>query len=396
MMRTCPKTQTLLPALALLALIGSVERPAQTDDHHDRDSDGRRRIAFATNRTGEPEIFVMREDGSDPVNLTNNPTSPDTWPAWSPDGSRLTFVRGSGFARELFVMNADGTNQTRLTTNTVADLASAWSPDGTQIAVVRFGPDFNFDIWVIDVSGTGPELRLTSGPGFDAFPSWSRNGRWILYSTDEEGFNAVYKVRADGSGPARRLTPPEMQAGAASWSPDGKEIAFVDNLCGTCDESDVWVMDLRDGDLRQLTDTPDNELLPSWSSDGERITYESSLIVGDALLAPDVFVIDVEDGTAENLTTALTFSTSRPRSIESGTTGAMTNTSGVIGTRVERQVWNRPVRGVQGALRGILPPRTADKPHGWRDVMVAAWTATCGPSACRSEQHSPSLRRGRP
>ncbi len=301
MIRT-QRTRALLPALALAGLIGSAESPAQAGNHHGWDSDGPRRIAFATNRTGEPEIFVMREDGSDPVNLTNNPASPDTWPAWSPDGSRLTFARGRGFARELFVMNADGTNQTRLTTNTVADLAPAWSPDGTRIAVVRFGPDFNSDVWVIDVYGTGPDVRLTDGPGFDAFPSWSRNGRWILYSSDEEGFSAVYKIPADGSGSAHRLTPPEMQASTASWSPDGKSIAFVDNLCGTCDESDVWVMNLRDGDLQQLTDTLENELLPSWSNDGTRITYERSSIVDNALLAPDVFVIDVEGGTAENLT----------------------------------------------------------------------------------------------
>src|SRR6185503_7112081 len=91
------------------------------------------RIAFDSNRTGNDEIFVMNADGSNQINLSNNPAH-DNNPSWSPDGKKIAFVSNRDGNDEIYVMNADGSNQTRLTNNGSADRTPSWSPDGTKIA----------------------------------------------------------------------------------------------------------------------------------------------------------------------------------------------------------------------------------------------------------------------
>lgn len=80
------------------------------------------------------DIYAMDADGSNQVNLTNEPNV-DTSPAWSPDGTKIAFARYVyGVGENIYVMNADGSNVTQLTFNSaqydVAFRDPAWSPDG--------------------------------------------------------------------------------------------------------------------------------------------------------------------------------------------------------------------------------------------------------------------------
>ena len=81
-------------------------------------------------------IGVMNPDGTDPVNLTNQPNSDDGFPAWSPDGSKIIFSSYRDGNNEIYVMNKDGSQITRLTSNPTDDFAPSWSPDGERIAFV--------------------------------------------------------------------------------------------------------------------------------------------------------------------------------------------------------------------------------------------------------------------
>ena len=287
-------TRALATAAALALTCAT---PALAD--HEEPPAGR--LALASSRSGSTDVWTMYTDGSDAVDLTPVPGA-DLWPAYSPDGQRIAFTRGSGLARELWVMSADGTSQVQVTSNSSGDNAPEWSPDGRHIAVARFAPDFTVDIWVVNVEGVEADLQLTDDPDFDSFPAWSPDGEWIAFSSDREGHQAVWRIRADGTGPLERLTPPEMEAGTPEWSHDGKSIAFADNGCGTCDESDIWVLKLTDGKLTQVTDTPDNELFPDWSPDDKWLVYERAEIVDGELLLPDVFITSVKHGGAFNLT----------------------------------------------------------------------------------------------
>src|SRR5688572_15655937 len=85
------------------------------------------KIAFASDRDGNLEVYTMDVDGGGQFRLTEN-TAEDYSPAWSPDGTKLAFVSTRDGNAEIYVMNMDGTAQTRLTNNSASDLGPKWSP----------------------------------------------------------------------------------------------------------------------------------------------------------------------------------------------------------------------------------------------------------------------------
>ena len=113
------------------------------------------KIAFSSNRDGNAEIYVMDPDGSNQERLTDDPEH-DRNPTWSPDGTRIAFVRESGSYR----MNSDGSGEKKLTSANPSHLA--WSPDGTRIAFA-LGELDSSDIFVMSASGIGWK-NLTNSP----------------------------------------------------------------------------------------------------------------------------------------------------------------------------------------------------------------------------------------
>ena len=135
------------------------------------------KIAFESERDGQQEIYVMNADGSVQTNLTNN-SSPDyladcCYPrqSWSPDGSKIAFATERHGPDEIYVMNADGSAQTRLTNNTVGDWDPIWSPDGTQIAFESNRDGDDDELYLMNPDGTGV-TRLTSSAGGDYDMEW--------------------------------------------------------------------------------------------------------------------------------------------------------------------------------------------------------------------------------
>ncbi len=129
------------------------------------------------------EIFVMNaNDGSNQTRLTTN-TEPDFAPVWSPDGAKLAFtqygiciVLSNGevlcFASEIYTMNADGSSTTFLTGGDVFDgipaFYPAWSPDGTKITYAIW----DGDIWVINANGTNPINLTNTSETTELYPNW--------------------------------------------------------------------------------------------------------------------------------------------------------------------------------------------------------------------------------
>ena len=136
--------------------------------------DAQAQIAFASQRDGNHEIYVMDADGGNQRNLTND-LHLDWDPSWSPDGKRIVFVSQRdghfrsrfGITSEIYVIDADGMNEQRLTENPQNDWFPSWSPDGKRI-VFSSQRDGHFEtkfaitheIYVMEADG-GNQQRLT-------------------------------------------------------------------------------------------------------------------------------------------------------------------------------------------------------------------------------------------
>ncbi len=220
-------------------------------------SDGTK-IAFVSNRDGNDEVYVMNADGSNQRNLTNHPAV-DWQPAWSPDGTKIAFASNRDETGEIYVMNADGSGQRNLTNHHARDWYPAWSPDGTKIAFAS-DRDGNVEIYVMNADGSD-QRNLTNHPAVDARPAWSPDGTKIAFSPNRDGNFEIYVMNADGSD-QRRLTNHPAYSWHSAWSPDGTKIAFVSNRDGN---DEIYVMNADGRDQRRLTNHPAGDEWPAWS-----------------------------------------------------------------------------------------------------------------------------------
>ena len=244
--------------------------------------DAQARIAFTSNRDGHvhvifrvpvPEIYVMDADGRNQQRLTEN-RHIDSQPSWSPDGKRIVFVSDrDGHVMhgiptyEIYVMDADGGNPQNLTNNPDRDSQPSWSPDGKRIVFAsdrdtdRDAPH-NYEIYVMDADG-GNQQRLTENRKNDWQPSWSPDGKRIAFYSDRKGDlenYEIYVMDADG-GNQQRLTENRVNDGIPSWSPDSKRIAFYSNRDGN---TEIYVMDADGANPQNLTNNPHGDANPAW------------------------------------------------------------------------------------------------------------------------------------
>ena len=236
------------------------------------------RIAFASNKDGNYEIYTMNADGSDVKRLSYHPAD-DLSPSWSPDGSRIAFASDRDGNGAIYTMNADGSDVTRLTNNSFSDWTPSWSPDGSRIAFVSHR-NGNWEIYAMNADGYGA-ARLTVNFANDTFPSWSPNGRRIAFASDRDGNSEIYVMNVDGSGVARLASNPASEL-SPSWSPDGRRIAFTSNRDGN---SEIYAMNADGSDAASLTNNPANEWGASWSPDGRRVAFVSDRDGNDEIYA---------------------------------------------------------------------------------------------------------------
>lgn len=224
-------------------------------------------IAFYSDQTGDGEIYVMNADGSNRIDLTNNPTG-DYIPVWSPDGREILFNSDRAGNSQIYVMDVASGQVTNLSNNASNDFFASWSPDGKQITFVsdRTGQGL---IYLMNADGSHPR-QMTDLEG--EFPSWSPDGKQIVFGTGLPG--EIYTVNVDGTG-LSNLTNASSDDGLASWSPDGKRIAFTSNRDGS---EEIYLMNPDGSDLVQLThsDKPVYNHKSAWSPDGKQIVFVST------------------------------------------------------------------------------------------------------------------------
>jgi TolB protein len=176
--------------------------------------------------TTDSDIFVMDvgnflKNGARPKNITNNPAAIDDDPDWSPKGQKIIFtshavtdITDNHATAEIYVVDADGKSKpTRLTNNNEEERAPSWSPDGKRIVFCcrRGGPDL--EICVMNADGTG-QVQLTENAIGDLTPSWSPDGQKIVFHrrVGERGQFQLFLINPDGTGEKQLTFPPGLNA----------------------------------------------------------------------------------------------------------------------------------------------------------------------------------------
>jgi Tol biopolymer transport system component len=205
---------------------GDIERIAKGGAYEPSFSADGRRIVFTKRVPHNYEIFTMRADGSHKKRLTH--TARDEWsPSFSPDGRTVLFsvFVDYHFHWEVFSMRANGSNPVNLTMSPNArDESARFSPNGKRIVFMK-------DAQIASMRADGSDQRvLTPAPPdgsfrWNAAPDFSPDGRWIVFdrSTDSSEPD-IHVMRADGT-ERRRLTH-SGHSGSPVFSPNGQRIAF--------------------------------------------------------------------------------------------------------------------------------------------------------------------------
>lgn len=175
-----------------------------------------RLLAFSTSRDGNSEIYTVDVRSRSLKRLTSD-SAGDLSPSWAPTGRELVFVSDRGGGPQIYLMSADGSNVRRLTFEGDYNAAPAWSPRGSWIAYVCRTVERQYKLCLISPDGQ-KRVQITTGTAVDDSPSWSPDGRHLVFSSTAEGKSHLYMVNTDGT-ELERLTSGAVQHSSPSWSP---------------------------------------------------------------------------------------------------------------------------------------------------------------------------------
>ena len=166
------------------------------------------RIAFVHwDILGEPGLYVMNIDGTNRQKLTT--CAPEGGPTWSPDSSKIAFVKKTRIVQgeeeeeviekglDIYVINADGADEKRLTTDRDDELSPAWSPDGSKLTYTIVAGTNMADVYVRAWYSGGAD-RVSSSPGYNGPSCWSPDGTKIAFASSRYGSHGIYMVDTDG------------------------------------------------------------------------------------------------------------------------------------------------------------------------------------------------------
>jgi Tol biopolymer transport system component len=235
-------------------------------------------IAYFSIRGNHPGIWRVPAFGGGPA-LIAALQDGSAWPRrWSKDGATI-YYESKGNLFGLDVKSGQATQLTDLSAARVNSDSISISPDERQIAYISTASDGRSGVWVAPLRG-GAGRQIASDAGHNRNTIWSPDAKSVLYSANVDGVYQIFAAKLNGRKPAQ-LTFGDLNSFALDVSSDGARVLYG----STKEESDVWGVNLANGEEFALTSDLGCELWPDVSPDGKTIAYQAvrNLSQGDKI-----------------------------------------------------------------------------------------------------------------
>ena len=233
------------------------------------------RIAFVRwKSTGNADLFVYRISDQQLVQLTHDET-PIHDLQWNADSTKLYFISRRTGSNRLWSMPVDGGDVVQMTNVPQSVKSFSISPAGNQLVFTQPISDTQIDIFERTRGERAAPLKSCSvnSSRADDTPRFSPDGTLLAFVSDRSGYDEIWIANRDCTN-ARQVTNFKQNfVGSPRWSPDGEWLVFDRNVK---DNSYIFKIRINGTDLLQLTSDPSAESMPSWSRDGEWIYFSSN------------------------------------------------------------------------------------------------------------------------
>jgi dipeptidyl aminopeptidase/acylaminoacyl peptidase len=260
-------------------------------------------IGYVSSKGGAPDIWLWSTQDGRNLQLTDLGGCVNAL-QWSPDGRRIVFSNDRYGAQDIWTVTVPGGEVNRLTDDSRYEVYPTWAPDGRHILYVRMDDRWvDHDVLEIPASGGQPRLVVEDRDFFDyraglsfGTPLPSPDGESVLFRSLRSGWHNYWVVPRSG-GDAARVAASEADQSHARWSPDGREVAYLENHNGTYE---LRIAEVATGDSRALVRPEGMGVVdkPEWSPDGRRISYTLST----PTTLEDLWVVEVTTGRTHQLT----------------------------------------------------------------------------------------------
>lgn len=254
----------------------------------DIDATGKRFVFASTRHSVHPNLYIKLVDGVAVTQLTSDAAS-DVQPAFSPDGSRVAFASNRAGQWDIWIIDANGGPPVQVTSGPAEEIHPSWSSDGQKLVYCSLpAGGGQWELWVTSAE-TGSTKRFI---GYGLFPEWSPTNDQIVFQRGRErgsrwfGIWTLTLVDGEPRLPTQLAVSSTESMTLPTWSPEGDRVAFGSAAIWPAESDalhlptssgvfDIWVMDADGRARRRLTDGHTVNYAPKFSPNG-RIYFSSS------------------------------------------------------------------------------------------------------------------------